>query len=230
MTELLYRWPSAARFDRVVPKNKFYEHGHVNTANRDKFVDEVQRITWAYKLAENTIHLQGAPAVPEIQVFRLDAKHADVSNAVLSAIDKAVLTPIIFEVTRTEAGVLETRMVAAHKAVSSGAPKLGDYFTTGWCQADVERVSMPSSIDLVSLYAALLEPLLPLPVRPGEEMSEVTARIDKARKLERAVAALQRKIRNEPQFNRKVEMRRELKTKQSLLAELASMNTAEMKD
>ena len=230
MTELLYRWPPAARFDRVVPKNKFYEHGHVNTAMRDKFVDEVQRITWAYKLAESTVHLPGAPAVQEIQVFRIEAKGADLSNAVLSVIDKAVQTPIIFEISRQVAGAPETRMVAAHKSIASGAPKLGDYFTTGWCGRDFDRVPMPSSIDLVSLYAALLEPLLPLSVRPGEEMSEVTARIEKARKLEREVAALERKIRNEPQFNRKVEMRRDLKTKQASLAELSTTNTVEMKD
>ena len=43
-------------------------------AVREKFVAEVQRITWAYKLAENTINLPGTSAVPEIQVFQIDAK------------------------------------------------------------------------------------------------------------------------------------------------------------
>ena len=59
---LLYQWPSTARFGRVVPKNKFYKHGNVTAAVREKFVAEVQRITWAYKLADTTINLQGDPS------------------------------------------------------------------------------------------------------------------------------------------------------------------------
>ena len=222
MTGLLFRWPQSAKFDRVVPKNKFYEHGHVSTAVRDKFIDEVQRITWAYKLAENTIHLPGTAHLPEIQVFRIDAKHNDVSDVVLTVIDQTVKTPIIFEITRIDAGAQQIRMVGAHKEIGSSTPKMGDYFTTEWCPVDLERVPLPTSIDLVTLYAALLEPLLPLSVRPGEEMSEVTARLEKAHKLERAVAALERKIRNEPQFNRKVELRRELRQQQAMLAELTN--------
>ena len=222
MTGYLYRWPQSAKFDRVVPKNKFYQHGHVTTAMREKFVDEVQRITWAYKLAETTIHLPAAAEVPEIQVFRIDAKQTDVSDAVLAVIDAAVRSPIIFEVTCRDAGAHQTRMVAAHKQQGATTPKLGAYFTTGWCSADAERVPIPTSINLTSLYVALLEPLLPLPVRAGEEMSEVAARLEKVRKLEREVAALQGKIRNEPQLNRKVELRRTLKAKQATLAEFTN--------
>jgi hypothetical protein len=45
-------------------------------------------------------------------------------------------------------------------------------------------------------------------------MSDVADRLAAVRKLEREVAALERKLRTEPQLNRKVELRRTLKTKQ----------------
>jgi hypothetical protein len=61
-----------------------------------------------------------------------------------------------------------------------------------------------------------------LPVHPGEEVSEVATRLEKVRKLEREVATLERKIRTEPQLNRKVELRRALKAKQATLADLTS--------
>ena len=35
MTDVLYRWPEAAKFGRRVPKEKFYEHGTVSTAVRE---------------------------------------------------------------------------------------------------------------------------------------------------------------------------------------------------
>lgn len=220
MTDILYRWPEAARFGRRVPKEKFYEHGAVNTAVREKFVAEVGRITWAYKLAEATINLPATPAVPEVQIFALDAKTDDISEAILAAIDKAVPFPIIFEITRSITARPEVRAVAAHKQLGAGAPKLSAYYSTGWMCGDAERQSLPTAITLPALYAALLQPLTPITARSGEEISDVAYRLATVRKLEREVASLERKLRTEPQLNRRVELRRSLKTKQDELTEL----------
>lgn len=214
MTDILYRWPEAAKFGRRVPKEKFYEHGTVTTVVREKFINEVQRITWAYKLAETTINLPGTPAVPEIQVFTIEAKTDDVSEAVLSAIDKAIPFPIIFEIARHGGEQSEARTVAAHKQLGAGTPKLSAYYSTAWQPGDTSRQAMPTAITLPALYAALLQPLTPITARPGEEMSDVADRLATVRKLEREVASLERKLRTEPQLNRKVELRRTLKTKQ----------------
>jgi hypothetical protein len=222
VTEGLYRWPEAARFGRVVSKSKFYEHATVPAAVREKFVSEIQRITWAYKLAENTVNLSGTSAVPEIQVFQIDAKGSDISKSVLAAIDKAVKTPIIFEVNRGERAARHTRMIAAHKAPSIGTAKLGSYNSTEWFQHDAERQPLPTAIDLPALYARLIESLTSLTARPGEDATEIAARLESIRKLEREVAALERKLRSEPQLNRKVEIRRALKGKQVALAALIS--------
>lgn len=217
MIDLLYRWPSAAKFDSRVPKEKFYEHGSVNTVVRENFVSQAQRITWAYKLAEATINLPGSSAVPEIQVFQIDTKTGYLADQVLSAIDKAIQYPIIFEITRVTAGAPQVRMAATPKQLGSGAPKLSVYYTTGWLPADIERQPLPTAISLPILYAAILEPLTPVTVRPGEEMSELTGRLATVRKLEREITALERKLRTEPQFNRKIELRRSLKTRQQEL-------------
>ncbi|QAV69226.1 DUF4391 domain-containing protein [Salinibacterium sp. UTAS2018] len=217
MVDLLYSWPAAAKFGSRVPKEKFYAHGSVSTAVREKFVSEVQRITWAYKLAESTINLPGSAAVPEIQIFHIDTKTGDVADQVLSAIDKAIQFPIIFEVTRTTAGEPQVRMAAAHKLLSPGAPKLSTYYSTSWLSADAERQSLPTAIRLPTLYAAILEPLMPVTVRQGEEMSEVADRLATVRKLEREITALERKLHTEPQLNRKIELRRTLKTRQQEL-------------
>lgn len=217
MTDLLYQWPIAARFGRRVPKEKFYEHASVNTALREKFISEVDRVFWAYDLAQASINLAGTDEVPDIAVFQVDAKEADVSEQVLGAIDKSIPRPIIFEVNRNVAGARATRMVAAHKQLGAGAPKISQYFTTGWQPADTERHSLPTAITLPTLYAALLEPLANVEVRPGEGMSEVADRLKTVGKLEREIKALERKLRSEKQFNRKVELRRTLKTKQAQL-------------
>jgi hypothetical protein len=219
VSDLLYQWPAGARFGARVPKERFYEHGSVSSAVREKFVTDVQRITWTHKLAEETINLTGTTAVPEIEIFELDSKVDDVADAVLTAIDKAVPNPIIFEIKRERSGRREVRMATAHKSRGAGRPKVRRYYSTQWMPADAERSALPTAISLAALYAALLAPLTPIDVRPGEQVSEVSERLESVRRLQREVAGLERKIRSEPQLNRKVELRRMLKTKQAELEE-----------
>jgi hypothetical protein len=203
-----------------VPKEKFYEHARVNTALREKFISEVDRVTWAYDLAEATVNLAGTDEVPDIAVFHIDAKGTDVFEQVLSAIDTSMPRPLVFEINRDVAGERETRMVAAHKQLGAGAPRISQYFSTSWQPADTERQPLPTAITLPTLYAALLEPLTNVEVRPGEGMSDVADRLKAVGKLEREIKALERKLRSEKQFNRKIELRRTLKSKQAQLTVL----------
>lgn len=218
MTAGLFRWPEAAAFGRTVPKTKFYEHGNVRSALRDKFVNDVQRVTWAFKLADSTINLKASTAVPEIQVFTVEAKGDDVDGSVLAAVDKSVHFPVVFEVRSGNGDRI--RMVAAQKRLGGVKPSLGPYLSTGWLWADSPRAPLPVAIDLPSLYEALLASLLPLVPRRGESVSQVIDRMGLVRKLEREISALEKKLRTELQFNRKAELLRMLKAKQAELFEL----------
>lgn len=220
---LLYQWPKAAEVGRVVPKTKFYGHTSLGSTVKDRFVSDVRRITWAYKLAESTINVPDSVEVPEIQVFEVAAKHDDVAEGVLAAIDKAVRTPIIFEISRGEGADGTMRMSLALKQLGSGAPKLGPYYSTDWQPVSSDRVPLPTAIDLMSMYIAILQPLIPVASRAGEKVSDVVGRLTTVRSLEREIAALERKLRNEPQLNRKVELRRTLKAKQATLVDLTSL-------
>jgi hypothetical protein len=214
----LYRWPPSAEVGRLVPKAKFYEHGDVPAALREKFVDEVQRITWAYKLADATIHLAGSTAVPEIQVFTIETKGTDVAEEVLAAIDKSIHYPLVFEVV---CGV-RARMVAAQKTLGGTKPRVGAYFMTNWVSVDSPRKPLPTAINLASLYEAIITQLLPLQTRDGETVSAATDRMNEGRKLQREIAALEKRLRAEPQLNRKIDLRRQLKNRESTLAEVTA--------
>lgn len=218
-TPVLYRWPANAAFGRTIPKTKFYEHGNVRTALREKFVDDIQRITWAYKLADDTIRLRGTTAVPEIQIFTIETKGEDVSDDVLTAIDRSVHFPIIFEVASND----RLRTVAAQKALDGKVPKIGPYFTTDWQPSGAPRRPLPTALDLPSLYEAILTSLLPVTTRVGETVSQATERLDHARKLEREIAALDKKLRTELQLNRKIELRKQIKERTAVLTELIDL-------
>lgn len=217
MTDVLYDWPASAKFGARVPKERFYERTASRSALREKFVSEVNRISWAYKLAVETINLPGSPEVPEIEILQLDAKSGDISAQVLASIDRAIPNPVIFEIHRQDRNGPDVRMAAAHKPAGSSAPKASAYFSTGWMPADAPRAPLPTAITMAALYSALIAPLMPIAVRPGENPADISERLDRVRRLEREMSALERKLRAEPQLNRKVHLRRELKAKQAEL-------------
>lgn len=213
----LYHWPTAAWVGRVIPKERLYAEASASAGLKQHFVDEVQRIRWAFKLGEESVRLRGDEVVPEIQVFVIDLKSVAVSDQVLTAIDKAIPSPIIFELQRSTGPRSEVQMTGALKHQGTRSPKLSAYFHGPWLAADSARQPLPAALDLAGLYKQLLTAIAPTPAGPAEELSELIERIALARKLEREISILDRQVSTERQFNRKVELRRKLRGKQAEL-------------
>ena len=93
----LFTFPKSAAFGKVLPKNKIYEHSGANTRLKELFVEQVEQIVWQYKLAPETINLPARPGVPEIQIFSIQLKTAELHGDVLRCIDGAIPYPIVFE-------------------------------------------------------------------------------------------------------------------------------------
>lgn len=215
----LIQWPETAKVDRVIPKERLYTESGASTALKQRFIDEVQRVRWAYKLGEESLRLAPSETVSEIQVFVLDLKGSDVDNAVLTAIDKTIPSQIIFELRREHGQRTEHAMAAAHKR-AGGKPKATDYFRADWIDSDQPRVPLPTALDMNGLYNQLLGRMLPHPIRPGEDLSDALERITRIRGLNREIAALEKKQRTEPQLNRKIELRKQVKERIAALTEL----------
>ena len=218
----LFRWPDAAKVDRELTKERLYKEGAVSASVRRRFVEEVQHVRWAYKLGEESLHLRGSDDVPEVQVFHVELKGEDLSDSVLASIDKAVPSPIIFELHRTRAGRHEVQPVAARKRPGQKGAKVGDYVRGEWTVELPDRDPLPPAIDLSGLYTQLMLTLLPITERRGEGLHAALDRAATARKLQREIDALEKRVQREPQFNRKVELRRELRTRKAELDALLS--------
>jgi len=77
---VLFDYPTKARFGRKIPKSKLYENASANTKLKDKFVNQIEKIVWQYKLAPNTLNLDATNKVPEIQVFDIFLKTKEVDQ------------------------------------------------------------------------------------------------------------------------------------------------------
>jgi hypothetical protein len=177
----LFSWPKKAAFDRVVPKSKIYEHGAVGSALKERFVQQVEQITWAYKLAPETVNLPATKAVTEIQVFRITLKGTELDRDALKAIDRAIPFPLIFELMQGT----RIKLAAAYKQSSpsqkgeadSSRWRVGSYFETDWQPEHTTRQPLPVALDMSSLYEQLLSPLVQDGItRVKEQRSALEAR------------------------------------------------------
>lgn len=216
----LFTFPGQARVGRPVPKTKIYEHSQIGSALRDKFVAQVEQITWAYKLSPETLNLPARQEVPEIQVFDIELKDAELDDEVLRAIDRAIPFPIVFQLHRDG----QLCMVAAFKRPSQAeADKwvLEDYLHGPWLTEGAERQPLPIALDLQGLYEQLLRSLLPQAARVGESLPEQLERLARLRGRQSEYKKLEARLHKEKQFNRKVALNaqlRELKSEIDVLS------------
>lgn len=204
----LFAYPTNAAFGRVLPKSKIYERTQPTTAVKELFVRQVEQIVWQYKLAPETIKVQGTAAVPEIQIFHVALKTGELKPEALRCIDQAIPFPLVFEL-HHEGNV---KGIAAYKRPSeadSAKSVISTYFATDWLPEGTPRQPLPVVFDLEALYAQLLAPLLPYPPRSGESLQ---AQVDRMAEIERVKRELERceaRLAKEKQFNRKVAMNAE---------------------
>ena len=215
----LYKFPPQAKVDRLIPKNKFYEQGKANTKIEQLFVDQVENIRWAYKLASSTIHLQDQEDLKEIQIFRVKSRVEDLDVSILSFIDKLILTPIIFEVVYQD----KVKVVATYKRLNQADKTkavIGQYYASDWLE-DADRVELPLYLKLADLYEHFIAQILPIEsnkdLENDDESVSIELKLQKAQQLEslqKQLDKLKSKLRNEKQFNRRVELNKQLQNLQ----------------
>ena len=207
----LFSWPSQAAVSRPVAKAKIYAHAKPSTALRALFVEQVESITWAYKLAPESTNLPAKPDVPEIEVFEIALKLPDVSHSVLRCIDKAIPFPILFVLRHGG----QSQPVAAYKRPSeaaSGQWVLGDYHSGPWQKDSSTRPGLPVSLDLQGLYEQILRQHFSIPARAGESLRDHLDRLAELAAKQAAAVKLEASLSAEKQFNRKVEINAQLRT------------------
>lgn len=225
---MLYLYPDKAKFGRIIPKKKFYEHASVGKKLKDKFVNEIESVTWQYKLAEETINLTKSKNVPEIQVFEVILKPGvkALSQAVLESIDKAIPFLIIFQIYQAD----KVMVKAAYKRPAEnkdGQWVIEKYFESEWLPQDQAKTPLPQALDLENLHKALIQSLMPRVLTNSESENTANVGLDKqvetlkkVETLEKEIAKLKAKRNKEPQFNRQIEINKLLKQKQQQLSEL----------
>ena len=225
----IYKFPQQAKVDRLIPKNKLFQQGKANSKVEQLFVDQVENIRWAYKLASSTIHLQDQEDLKEIQIFRVKSRVEDLDVSILSFIDKLILTPIIFEVVYQD----KVKVVATYKRLNQADKTkavIGQYYASEWLE-DHDRIELPLYLKLADLYEHFIAQILPIALSEDsgddDESVSIELKLQRAQQLEslqKQLDKLKSKLRTEKQFNRKVELNNQIRLLGAQLDKLRNNN------
>ncbi len=193
--------PRQAYVHKFIPKSKFFEKAAVTTKLKNEFTDKIQKITWEYKLAESTIGIQPTAIVEEIQIFEIQLKERDIPKNALKIIDKSIPYPILYVFTHE-----------GHTAYGITLKGGGDqrYYFSPW---DEKQAFAFTGINLERVYQGIVTSFIK---DTGDEVKDFAVIVDNDKRkdtLEKEIAALKNKIKNENQFNRKVELNKTLQDK-----------------
>lgn len=186
-----WKFPEAAKFGRVIPKEKLYSQAGANAELKQLFVEQVAQIKWAFKLAESTINLAKTEQVHELEVIHIKLKAKTLDEKILTAIDKAIPHPTLFMLTRDSKpgdkvkgeneevpAEQEIAYQAAHKlkAVTQSNKnkwQQSAYLKSQWLvQSSQFSAPLPAATSLESLYTQLLEALMPLSLQSAKNLQE----------------------------------------------------------
>ena len=209
--------PKSTEFNRRIPKQKFYENLTISPALKRAFVEQIEAVWWRNKIAPATMNLSAGEAVTEIQVFEVCLFAPQLDEAVLRQIDKGVPYHIIFVLQ------YEGRCQAwtAYKEAAGGGFQTGGYYRTDW----MEEAALPLKLDGLTtdqVYENFVRQIAgqALAPSPGETLKESVEKDKRRQELQKQIAALEKKVRREKQFNKQVELNGQLKRLKRELEEM----------
>lgn len=217
----MFLFPKKAEFNGTVAKAKIYNFAKPSRRVKDRFVSEIESIVWKYKLSPETTNLPARRGVEEIQVFEITLKRQEPCEDLLRVIDQAMAFPTFFllrhgETFKTVAAYKRPNEADSTKWVTDG------YFSNDWQDLATPAIPLPVAIDLPALYEGMLRQLLPLPARSGESLRDQVERIARIQTLQKEASRLGTALEREKQFNRKVDLNRQLRDLHTVIAGLAS--------
>lgn len=212
--------PSSTFVGKVVPKEKFYSKCAVNTATKNLFVKYVEQIVWQNKLTAQTMAAEKGLLVNEIDVFEVKMKSFDCPHKLFEFIDQNLHHHNVFVLTYDDKAKLFVNFKEKEKDET-----FLESFETPWKPAD-EPVFNLSGCDMDEIYESIVRSadssnavasLSSLSLPKGEveqskpSLKDYIVQSKQNAKIKAQIEKLEKKLANEKQFNRQVEIRAEIK-------------------
>lgn len=184
--------PKSCLVNKFIPKKVFYEKSNINQTTKEEFINIVDKITWLYKLSPETIGINKTEDIEEIEVFKIELKEKVVPKNVIKAVTNSIQYKILF--------------ILKYNDEFCYLIKIEDIYYTNWN----EKINFEfTSINLSNLFEDIAKSILHEESNT-KNFNEIIENINEQKELQDKIEKLTKRIKQENQFNRKVELNQEL--------------------
>jgi len=198
--------PRTTQVNRRVAKEKLYQNAALAPQTREMIKDQIDSVFWRNKLADSTMAISAGETVAEIQIFEIQLRQRELDKRVLPAIAKAIPYKILFILVFGDEAQLWIEAA-------------GMFYNTDWQPLGGFALKF-EGLNLDAVYENLVRQISGGRLGTEGDIEEAVDRDKQRQRLEHDIAALEKKLLREKQFNKQVELNGELKR---LRAELERM-------
>ena len=185
--------PKECIVDKFIPKKIFYEKVNLSSNLKQEFVDKIDKIYWKYKISEDTLNISKTENVEEIEIFELTLKEKVNCQNIIKVITKNIPYIILFEICYKD----EVQYAIKHN---------DDIYFTNWN----EKINFNfNGIDLNAVYENIIRSVTNI----SEQSNNIDEELEKDKKLkevQKEIERLENKMKAEKQFNKKVELNKNI--------------------
>lgn len=185
--------PKECIVNKFIPKKIFYEKVSLSSNLKQEFVDKIDKIYWKYKISEDTLNISKTENVEEIETFELTLKEKVNCQNIIKVITKNIPYIILFEICYKD----EVQYAIKHN---------DDIYFTNWN----EKIDFNfNGIDLNAVYENIIRSVTNI----SEQSNNIDEELEKDKKLkevQKEIERLENKMKAEKQFNKKVELNKNI--------------------
>ena len=189
--------PAKTVYGKFISKEKLYNHADINASANEKFVRQIERITWINKISPETVNVEPG-RYSEIEVFRIDLKDGSIDDKLIQIIDRAIPYPILFVINYNGCFYL----TMAYKDMVSSGP----YFRGNWTN-DMNLELVGLTID--QIYANILHTINNNLKSDVMSLDEAVEQYVERQQTQKRIAQLTKQIAKEPNSARRQELAKE---------------------
>ena len=189
--------PRSTEVNRRVAKEKLYQNAALVPRTREMIKDQIDSVFWRNKLADSTMAISAGETVAEIQIFEIQLRQRELDKRVLPAIAKAIPYKILFILVFGDEAQLWIEAA-------------GMFYNTDWQPLGGFALKF-EGLNLDAVYENLARQISGGRLGTDGDIEEAVDRDKQRQRLEHDIAALEKKLLREKQFNKQVELNGVLK-------------------
>lgn len=224
MTYEFFNVPASCEVKNTIFKKLFYENADLSPADKKLFTDNIKKVTWLYCLKQETINVKPYKdeirEYSEMQFMEIELEKEGRLDRIAEIIMRTIPYPMILTFNIND----KLKFFVAHQRVNlndRSKNTIESMISTDWLNSDsilfqkldIQKMNFSNFyalymdiVDAISVYNA--SSLIPdNNSLTGEEARKLTREIEE---LEKLIDNLKVRLKNESQFNKKIELNIEI--------------------